>query len=299
MKKVSVIIPTYKRNDYILRAIDSVLEQNYQNIEIIVVDDNGLGSDDQIVTEAKLKKYITAGKIKYICNEKNIGGALARNHGIEESTGDYITFLDDDDVYLPGKVSIQVQAIEVNNWDVCVMDGETYNNKGQMLSHKNQPIEDGMSQDEILKAHIMKHITGTNVFMYKRETFFKIGMFDQISAGQEYLLMQKTITNGCKIGCIHEVYVHFHMDGQERISTRLSKIDGLNLVFKEKKKFFHLLSKDEKAYIRSKHHGTLFYMYYINKKYIPASIEILKALICSPKYTWETYQERKGKLKVR
>lgn len=299
MKTVSVIVPTYKRNKYILRALDSILSQDYPNIEIVVVDDNGRGNPDQIKTEKVLAKYTKDKKIKYVCNEKNVGGALARNHGIEECSGDYITFLDDDDVYLPGKISVQVKAIEENNWDLCVMDGETYNNDGICLSHKTQPIENDMTQEEILKAHIMKHITGTNVFMYKREALLRIGMFDQISAGQEFMLMQKSITNNLKIGCIHEVYVHFHMDGQERISTRLSKIEGLNLVYDEKRKYFNLLSKDERAYINSKHHGTLFYMYYINKKYANAVIELLKACFCSPKYTWETYQERKGKLKSR
>lgn len=297
MRKVSIVVPTYKRNKYIIRALDSILMQDYPDIEIIVVDDNGEGTEDQLATQDSLNKYIENNQIRYIRNPINVGGAIARNNGIEQSTGEYITFLDDDDEYLPGKISIQVRAIEENGWDLCVMDGETYNNKGEMLSHKTQPIDNGMSQEEILKAHITKHITGTNVFMFRREALLRIGMFDQISAGQEFMLMQKAITNHLKIGVIHEVYVHFHMDGQERISTRLSKIEGLELVYQEKKKYFKILTGDERAYIRSKHHGTLFYMYYTNKKYGKASTELVKAFFSSPKYTWETYQERKGKLR--
>lgn len=298
MKKVSVIVPTYKRNQYITRALDSILVQDYPDIEIIVVDDNGEGSEDQRATEATLRKYISKDEIRYLKNKENVGGSIARNNGIQAATGEYITFLDDDDEYLPGKISAQVKAMEENGWDLCVMDGETYDNRGVMLSHKTQPIENGMSQDDILKAHITKHITGTNVFMYTRESLLRIGMFDKISAGQEYLIMQKSITNNLKIGVIHEVYVHFHMDGQERISTRLSKISGLELVYQEKKKYFNLLTRDEIAYINSKHHGTLFYMYYTNNKYLKALFELIKAFLSSPKYTWETYQERKGKLKA-
>lgn len=299
MKKVSVIMPTYKRNDYIIRALESVLAQDYPNVEVVVVDDNGIGTDDQIATEKKLRKYIDENRIVYIKNEKNQGGAFARNHGIEKSTGDYITFLDDDDEYLPGKISIQVQEMEKNNLDLCVMDGETYDNSGNKLSHKIQPFDTDMPQEEILKAHIVRHITGTNVFMFRREALIKIGMFDQIAAGQEFMIMLKAITSGLRIGCIHDVYVHFHMDGQERISTRLSKVEGLNKVYSEKQRFFDILSKDEKAYIKAKHHGTLFYVYYINKKFLMSGIELLKAVISSPKYTWETYEERKGKLKSR
>lgn len=299
MKKVSVIVPTYRRNQYISRALDSILEQDYASVEIIVVDDNGLGSADQIATENQLKKYIVNNSIRYVCNEKNMGGAIARNRGIQESTGEYITFLDDDDVYLQGKISMQVRAIEKNGWDLCVMDGETYNNEGIKLSKKIQPINNEMSQTEILKAHIMKHITGTNVFMYKREVLIDIGMFDDIVAGQEFMLMQKSIVKNLKIGCIHEVRVHFHMDGQERISSRISKIKGLNLIYKEKKKYFDLLTSEEISYIRTKHHGTLFYMYYINKKWCRAICELFKAFCSSPRFTWETYQERKGKLRSR
>ena len=297
MKLVSVIVPTYKRNKYITRALDSILEQDYPAIEIVVVDDNGEGTADQVATEKTLQSYIDNNRIVYIKNKQNVGGAIARNNGIKASTGEYITFLDDDDVYLPGKISIQVQEMEKKGWDLCVMDGETYNNKGERLSHKVQPIENRMSQKEILKAHITKHITGTNVFMYRREALLRIGMFDQISAGQEFMLMQKSITHKLKIGVIHKVYVHFHMDGQERISTRLSKIEGLQLVYEEKKKYFKLLTADERSYINSKHHGTMFYMYYTNKKYMHALFELVRAFISSPKYTWETYQERKGKLK--
>ena len=299
MKKVSVIVPTYKRNTFILRALKSIFIQDYPSIEIIVVDDNGKGTSDQISTYSILKEYIDANEIKYIVNDENVGGAIARNNGIKASSGDYITFLDDDDEYLPGKIKAQVDAIEKNGWDLCVMDGETYNNEGKLLSHKTQPINNNMTQEEVLKAHIIKHITGTNVFMYTRDAIFKIGLFDQISAGQEYLLMQKSITRGLKIGVIHKVYVHFHMDGQDRISTRLDKVEGLERVYSEKAKYFSILNKDEISYINSKHHGTLFYMYFINKKYLCAMKELIIAFFSSPKYTWETYQERKGKMKSR
>ena len=296
MKKVSIIVPTYKRNEFITRALESIIEQDYENKEIIVIDDNGLGTPEQINTEIKLKKYIKNKLIKYICNEENIGGSLSRNKGIEASEGYFITFLDDDDVYLQGKIRSQVNFMEENDLDLCVMDGETYNKNNNLISHKIQPISNEMSQTDILKAHLVKHITGTNVFMYKRESLINIGMFDDIPAGQEFMLMLKSILNNLKIGCIHEVLVHFHMDGQQRISTSMKKINGLKMIYKEKRKYFSLLNNDEISYIKSKHYGTLFYMYYSNGYYFKSIIELTKAFFISPKYTWETYKERKGKL---
>ena len=76
---VSVVIPTYKRSETLTRAIDSVLEQTYPSIEIIVVDDNGEGTEMQLETEKALENYIISGEIVYIKHEVNRNGSAARN----------------------------------------------------------------------------------------------------------------------------------------------------------------------------------------------------------------------------
>lgn len=107
---VSVIIPTHKGSSIVRRAVDSVLKQTYKNIEIIVVDDNGLFTDEQIKTEKALEQYINDNKIKYIPHEHNINGSAARNTGAKYAKGKFITLLDDDDEYLPEKVEMQVEC---------------------------------------------------------------------------------------------------------------------------------------------------------------------------------------------
>lgn len=101
---VSVIIPTYNRMDTIGRAIDSVLQQTWKPIEIIVVDD---GSTDR--TLDVIGKY--RGRIRLLCQE-NRGPSAARNAGIHASTGDIISFLDSDDAWLPEKTARQVRLLE-------------------------------------------------------------------------------------------------------------------------------------------------------------------------------------------
>ena len=100
---VSAIIPTYNRAEYICQAIDSALEQGYDNLEIIVVDD---GSTDE--THNLLTRY--ESRIKYIY-QQNQGEAVARNTAIEASTGEYIALLDSDDLWLPGKLTRQMDFI--------------------------------------------------------------------------------------------------------------------------------------------------------------------------------------------
>ncbi|MGL5049470.1 MAG: glycosyltransferase family 2 protein [Fusobacteriaceae bacterium] len=107
MEKVSVIIPTYKRSKFLKRALQSVFQQTYKNIEIIVIDDNRVGSDYRLETEAVMKEYEKNTNIFYLKNPENIGGALSRNKGIEFATGEFIAFLDDDDEYLSDKIEKQ------------------------------------------------------------------------------------------------------------------------------------------------------------------------------------------------
>ncbi len=110
-KLVSVIIPTHGGGKYIKRCIDSVLNQTYKNIEIIVVDDNGLNTENQIITYNNIKSYIDEGKIKYICHDKNINGSAARNTGAKNSSGEYIALLDDDDEYYPYHIETEVNIL--------------------------------------------------------------------------------------------------------------------------------------------------------------------------------------------
>lgn len=109
---VSIIIPTYSRPENLSRAIDSVLSQTYSPIEIIVVDDNGIGTDSQIETEHYLKPYIEKNQILYIKHEINKNGSAARNTGVKVAKGKIIGLMDDDDEFLPTKIEKQVYALE-------------------------------------------------------------------------------------------------------------------------------------------------------------------------------------------
>ncbi len=102
MDLVSVIVPTYKRDSSLVRALESLENQTYKNIEVVVVNDCVEEAWKEYV-ENTIQKFIDNGilKIVFIQNQVNLGSAKTRNVGIENASGKYITFLDDDDVYLP------------------------------------------------------------------------------------------------------------------------------------------------------------------------------------------------------
>jgi glycosyltransferase involved in cell wall biosynthesis len=105
MKKVSVVLPFYNGITLLEDALQSVINQTYSNIEIIVVND---GSTENV--DFFLEKY--AKNIKYVHRDMNGGCAAGRNTGIEHSTGDYIAFMDSDDIWLPTKIEKQVAIME-------------------------------------------------------------------------------------------------------------------------------------------------------------------------------------------
>lgn len=99
---VSVIIPTYNRAGIIRRTIESVMGQTYQNLDIIIVDDASQDNTEEVV------KAIQDERIRYIRNVKNQGASITRNNGVEAARGEYVAFLDSDDVWLPNKIELQL-----------------------------------------------------------------------------------------------------------------------------------------------------------------------------------------------
>lgn len=150
---VSVIITTYDRPENIMRAINSVIYQTYPNIEIIVVDDNGLGSENQKVTELLLSSLIETNKITYIPHDVNRNGSAARNTGWYNSSGLYINFVDDDDELLPDKIKTQVEFLESNRDFDAVCCNTIEVTKGTELSvpfsFNNQFFMSDMLQDKL------------------------------------------------------------------------------------------------------------------------------------------------------
>lgn len=293
---ITVITPTYKRYQYLKKAIDSVLTQTYNDFEYIIVDDNTLDSDERKLTEKVIRGY-SDPRIRYIQNEKNLGGSGARNVGIFQAKGEYIAFLDDDDMYLPDRLEVQLNQMVANGWDVSVMDGATYSYEtGEKLAERHQQIRNGMTKDELNRAHLLYHISGTNSFMFRASFIKSIGGFDDVPSCQEYILMQKALDANPKFGYIPEIHIKNFMHQGDQLSTGPKKLKGQQLLFENKKKYFHLLTRGERKQVICRHHGVLFFVYFKMHKYGKAGIEAFKCFFSSPKHAWQWYQEYKAKI---
>lgn len=146
MKKplVSVVIPAYNCAGSIGMAIDSALDQGI-DVEIIVVDDH---SDD--VLEAALERYLQNPAVIYLRNPENLGASGSRNLGVARAKGRYVAFLDADDIWRPGKLKKQLEAMERTGAVLCATARELQDATGR-LSGKVIPIKERITYRELLK----------------------------------------------------------------------------------------------------------------------------------------------------
>ena len=162
--KVSVIIPSYNRFNYLLNAVGSVLEQTYKNIEIIIVND---GSDEN---EYKVHKFPENVKIVHLEeNQKNIHGfgpGAIRNFGTEVAEGDFLAFLDDDDIWIENKLDIQIKKMLEGNYLMSCTEGYI----GEGIYDKNKKYKLYNSQ------HYFKKIKRK----YKKTKYFKLNSYPDI-----------------------------------------------------------------------------------------------------------------------
>lgn len=159
----TVIIPTYKGDKKIVRAVDSVCEQTYRNTEVIVVDDNGVGTDEQRITEKLLEGYKNRKNFKYLVHERNRNGAAARNTGIDAAQGVYIGFLDDDDYYLPNRVEKSVFALEQNKDKSGVLVKVGIEEHGVITKAVEVKKDNNMVEQLLLNECVLG--TGSNIFV--------------------------------------------------------------------------------------------------------------------------------------
>lgn len=159
---VSVVIPTYNRAYCIERAIRSVINQSYNNLEIIVVDDASTDNTKELVSR------IQDRRIKYISHSQRLGASAARNTGIKMAKGDFVAFLDSDDEYLPQKIEKNLDFIKNTSWRIGMVASLYY-----VIEKDNIHIS---SEGYI---NLKRYIPLLSTWLIKKEVFSKIGLFNE------------------------------------------------------------------------------------------------------------------------
>ena len=173
---ITVIIPTFNRGWIVEEAIKSVLAQDYPNFELFIVDD---GSTDD--TKAILSRYVND---IVVLNQKNKGVSAARNKGIMKSSEKYIAFLDSDDLWLPEKLSCQIDFFKQNPEAMICQTNEIWIRNGVRVNPKKvHKKPSGM----IFKPSLLRCLVSPSAVMMRRDLFENVGLFDeQLPACEDY-----------------------------------------------------------------------------------------------------------------
>ncbi len=295
---VSVVVATYRRGASLADALKSVANQSFRDFEIILVDDNDNEEWNKMVSETvdDFKIKYSDIRLLYVQNHPNQGSAKTRNRGIGSARGKYITFLDDDDLYLENKLKNQVAAMEEANADYSITDLALYGEDEKLSEIRKRNYLNTEEADDLLLCHLKYHMTGTDTMMFSAEYIRSFGGFEPIDVGDEFYLMMKAIEKKGKFvyvdSCDVKAYVH---TGDGGLSSGQGKIDGENRLYEFKKKYFPGMKKKDTNYIKMRHHAVLAFAYKRSGQKGKFIKEGFKAVLSAPVQSVSLLRELKRK----
>ena len=211
-KLVSIIIPCFNAQKWIAEAIDSCLQQTYSHIEIIVIDDCSSDNSKSII-----KSY--GDKIIWEQLPENKGGCYARNRGFTLSKGEYIQFLDADDLILPEKIARQINFLEETGADAVYGDRRYQGHQSDGVIFLDE-IQKSGTQTDILESLLENWWTAVASLFYRRTAVEKSGGWDEnLSAAQDRDFFLSVVMSGAKIVYQPGCYAIYRRYGNVTIST--------------------------------------------------------------------------------
>lgn len=277
---VSIIIPTYKNSgEKIIRAIDSVLEQQYDPIEIIVVDDNQPDSEYRILTENAMKHYSSDKRVRYLKHTCNRNGAAARNTGIRASNGIYIGFLDDDDYFLSGKLQKEIDFLNSHS-EFDAVYHFAMRETGEVISTE---FAEGNLSKSILLGEFHAQ---TSTMMFRRSALLSINGFDErFFRHQDWEMQLRFFGSGHLIGCIPELLsVYSYGMTNVPVGKRIERIKRMFL--RQFMPYIEGISKNDPTFKRRvlvRHYYEVFNSHVNNRFYLLAIWALLRYYCLAPR----------------
>lgn len=207
---VSVIIPAYNCTQYIRQAVDSALMQDVP-MEILVLDD--CSKDD---LDSVMREYANEPRVRYLKNERNLGVAATRNRGVAMAQGEYIAFLDADDIWAPGKLKKQLALIEKNGMVICSTARELMNLDGTLTGYVI-PVMEEYTFEDIVREN---QINCSSVLM-KAEVAKAFPMHHDDSH-EDYLMWLEVLKQYGKGCAINEPLLKYRISNQGKSGNKLN-----------------------------------------------------------------------------
>ena len=211
---ISIITPNFNGEKFITQTIESVISQTYSNWEMIIVDDYSSDKSYEIALDYSKKD----SRIKVIRNETNLGAAISRNRAIDIAKGEYITFLDSDDLWEPKKLELQLHFMQDNN---CDFSFTRYN----LIDENNQSLN--KTARIIKKLTYYKYLhhcyTGCLTVMYRFNIAKDIRSFN-IKNNNDYGLFLQVVKNAKNALGINEILAHYRIRKSSISRNKMKKV---------------------------------------------------------------------------
>ncbi len=213
MEKVSIIMPSYNSEKYIKQAVKSVIKQTYLNWELIIVDDCSTDNTRKILKNLSLEEK----RLIVIELDANKGAANARNKGIEYASGNYIAFLDSDDLWVENKLDNQIKFMKKNNVLFCC----TFYDK---IDSNSKSMENIIEYPEMADYEsLLRFCPGNSTVIYNSSSVGKVFVPD-IKKRNDYLMWLSLIKKAGKLYCLPEVLSSHRVHSQGLSSNKKSLI---------------------------------------------------------------------------
>ena len=222
MELVSVIIPTYNRAESINRAVTSVLSQSYSKLEVIIVDDASTDNTYEVI------KDISDERIRYFKLESNLGGAGARNFGIEKAKGGFIAFQDSDDEWLPNKLKSDLELFSRDDEIDCLFS-RYWQVDGKFS--KLIPMNSSIDSNRLYSDLLVKNLIGTPTAIVKAKVFDKVVGFNvSLPRYQDWELFIR-IAKEFKVSMNPDINVLAYVSNDSLSKSNIAHLKALELIY--------------------------------------------------------------------
>lgn len=191
--RVSIVLPTYMRAEMLDQAIATVLAQTFEDWELFIVDDNGVGSPEQRKTAEIASHHTSDPRITYVPHARNLGGGAARNTGIRLARGDFVAFIDDDDAWYPEKLALQVDHLDASSRNTALVYGGFRQLRGGGTAKTFRPRPDGHTLSHLLRRNT---VGPTSLVLCRREALLDVEGFDEALPARQDIDLYVRLSRG-------------------------------------------------------------------------------------------------------
>ena len=252
--KVSIIVPIYNVEKYLERCVTSILNQTYKNIEVLLIDDCSTDRSGEIAKKFEEKD----SRCRYIKREKNGGSSATRNTGIENATGEYLSFVDSDDWVSENFISHLINKAKEQNADITVCDYIMVNENGKEIKANTLENLSDNSKYEDKIAYIRNHVVTK---LLKKDFFIKQNLKfpEEIKRAEEMQVIIPMLTKTNKIAILNEALYYYYQRKNSLSNNR--KPEKIDLSFYSKA-FENVIKNSKGLYPEEiEYHGILEMIY--------------------------------------